>query len=54
MQDLEEEVRRLRFKVKYNEGNLEDRSGIYPRSDVVINGVEKVEEGVALIDPSLT
>ena len=47
VRDLEEEVRRLRCK-----GRHEDGSRIDLRGNVVINGVEGVEEGVAPIDPS--
>ena len=48
MRDLEEEVRRLRCKGEEDEGRHEDGSRIDPRGDVVTNGVEGVEEGVAV------
>ena len=51
---MEDEVHRLRCKVKEDEGCHEDGSRIDPRGDVVINGIEGVEEGVAPIDPSST
>ena len=54
MLDLEEEVHRLRCKDEEEEGRHKDGSRIDPRGDVVINGVEGVEEGVEPIDPSLT
>ena len=54
MQDLEEEVRRLRCKGEEDEGCHEDGSRIDARGKVVIYEVEGFEEGVALIDPSLT
>ena len=43
MQDLEEEVRRIRCKVKEDRGSHEDGSRIDTRGDVFINGVEEVE-----------
>ena len=52
MRYLEEEVHRIRCKGEEDEGRHEDGSRIDPRGDVVINGVEGVEEGVAPIDPS--
>ena len=54
MRDLEEEVCMIRCKGEEDEGRHEDRSRIYPRGDVVINGVKGVEEGVSPIDPSST
>ena len=54
MRDLEEEVRRIRCKGKEDEGRHKDGSRIDPRDDVVINGVEEVEEGVASIDSPST
>ena len=54
MQDLEEEVRRLRCKDEEEKGRHEDGSRIDLIDDVIINGVDGVEEGVAPIDPSLT
>ena len=54
MQDMEEEVIRLRCKGEEDKGSHEDGSRIDLRGDVVINGVEGVEEGVAPIDPSST
>ena len=54
VQDLEEEVRRLRCKVEEDKGCHKDGSRIYPRGDVFINRVEGVEEGVASIDPYST
>ena len=53
MRGLEEEVHRLRCKGEENKGHHKDGLMIYLRCDVVINGVEGVEEGVAPIDPSL-
>ena len=52
MRDLEEEVRKIRCKGEEEEGRHEDGSRIDPRGDVVINGVEGVEEEVAPIDPT--
>ena len=49
---MEEEARRLRCKGEEDEGRHEDGLRIDPRGEVVINGVEGVEEGVAPIDPS--
>ena len=43
MQDLEEEVSRLRCKGKEDKGNHEDGSRIDMRGEVVINGVKGVE-----------
>ena len=54
MRDLEEEVCMVRCKGEEEEGRHEYGSRIDPRGDVVINGVEGVEEGVAPIDPSST
>ena len=54
VRDMEEEMRRLRCKGKDDKGRHEDESSIDLRCDVVINGVEGVEEGVSPIDPSLT
>ena len=54
VRDLEEEVRRLRFKGEEDKGHHEDGSRIDLRGDVVINWVEGVEEGVAPIDLSST
>ena len=51
MQYLEKEVCRLRCKGKEDERRNEDGLRIDMRGDVVINGVEGVEEGVAPIDP---
>ena len=50
MQYLEEEVRRLRYKGEEDKGSHKDGLRIDLRGDVVINGVEGVEEGVAPID----
>ena len=47
-------MRRLRCKGEENEGRHEDGSRIDARGKVVIYEVEGFEEGVALIDPSLT
>ena len=52
MQDLDKEVRMLRCKGEEKKGCHKDGSRIDMRDDVVINGVEGVEDGVALIDPS--
>ena len=54
MRDLEEEVCMVRCKGEEEEGRHEYGSRIDPRSDVVINGVEGVDEGVEPIDLSLT
>ena len=54
MRYLEEEVHRIRCKGEEDEGRHEDGSRIGMRGDVVINRVERVEEGAAPIDPSLT
>ena len=54
MQDLEEEVRRLRCKGEEDEGRHEDGPRIDPRGDVVVNMLEGVKEGVAPIDPFST
>ena len=54
MQDLEEEVHRLRFKGEEDKGRHEDGSRIDPRGDIVMNRAKVVEEGVAPIDPSST
>ena len=51
---LEEEVCRLRCKGEEDKGRHQDGSRIDMRGDVVINRVERVEEGAAPIDPSLT
>ena len=40
VQDMEEEVRRLRCKGKEDEGHHKDGSRIDPRGNVVINGVD--------------
>ena len=45
---------RLRCKGKEEEGRHEDGSSIDPRGDVVVNGVNGVEEVVVPIYPSLT
>ena len=45
---------RLRCKGEEDKGRHKDGSRIDMRGDVVINGVEGVEEGVAPIDPSST
>ena len=42
------------MKGEEEEGRHKDGSRIDPIGDIVINGVEGVEEGVAKIDPSLT
>ena len=47
-------MRRLRCKGEKEEGHHEDGYRIYLRGDVVINGVEGFEEGVAPIDPYST
>ena len=47
-------MRRIRCKGKEDEGHHEDGTSIGLRGDIVINGVEGVEEGVAPIDPSST
>ena len=54
MQDLEEEVHRIRCKGEYYKGSHENGSRIDPRGDIVINGVKVVEEEVALINLSST
>ena len=54
MRDLEEEVCRLRCKGEEDKGRHRDGSRIYMRSNVVINGVEGVEEVVAPTDTSST
>ena len=51
---MEEELRRIRCKVKDYEGRHEDGSRIDPRGDVVINGAKGVEKGLAPIDPYST
>ena len=51
---MEEEVCRLSCKGGEDKGRHKDGSRIDLRGDVVVNGVEGVEEGVAPIDPSLT
>ena len=43
MQDLEEEVRRLRCKVEEDKGRHKDGSRIDLRGDIFINGVEGVD-----------
>ena len=43
VQDMEEEICRLRCKGKDEKGRHEDGSSIYLRGEVVINGVERVE-----------
>ena len=40
MQDLEEDMRRLRCKGEKEEGRHKDESRINPRGDIIINGVE--------------
>ena len=47
-------MRRLRCKGEEDKGRHDDGSRIDLRGDVVINGVERFEEGVAPIDPSST
>ena len=54
VQDMEEEVRRLRCKGEEEEGRHENGSRIDPRGDVIINEFKGVEEGVSPIYPSLT
>ena len=45
---------RIRCKGEEEKGRHKDGSSIDLRGDVVINGVEGVEEGVVPIDPSST
>ena len=51
---MEEEIHRLRYKGKEDEGIHEYGSRIDPRGDVVTSRVEGVEEGVETIDPYFT
>ena len=51
---MEEEVCRLRCKGEEDNGRHKDGLRIDLRGDVVINGVEGFEEGVAPIEPSST